>query len=150
MSLTLSLAFGLMSNVSIAMHNPYLDKFINQNENDLFQEKQLPISDDEDEASDEETTNAAMLEFRQACIRKAEIGEQLALKKMHGTPLHTILDHIADSHQDPQSEGRDLPWHIILELQRIARDAYRENYTSSGDIDAFVMDLYHHCLDSGW
>lgn len=151
MSLTLSLAFSLVGSVSISIHNPYVGEFLKQHAAEPLETvQQKYIEDDENSPMHDAIPTEEVLKFRTACIRKAEIGEQLALKKMHGTPLNVILESIVASHHDPKSQGRDLPWHVILEMQRIARDAYRENYASNYDIDAFVLDLYHHCLESGW
>ncbi len=89
-----------------------------------------------------------IMQVRQTCINKAEMGEQLALKKIGGTTLNNVLTDIIKTHES-KAEDNKMPWYLVLEMQRLARDAYREKYNSTDDVDNFVLALYHSCLSNG-
>lgn len=89
------------------------------------------------------------LEVRKSCIYKAQLGENLVLNKLSGVPLQEVLKNIIEVHEKSKSEGDNLPWYQVLEMQRVARDAYRSKYKNEEDVNQFVVGLYHSCLDHG-
>ena len=101
-----------------------------------------------DKQSVHEALSEKIIKARHACINKAEMGERLAIKKMGGTPLQIVLQDILDSSVAMSNQPK-LPWYTVVEMQRIARDAYREKYDSTDDVDNFVLALYHTCLSNG-
>jgi len=103
-----------------------------------------------DQSRPQQVASEDMLQFREACIQKAEYGEQLALKKMHGKPLRDVLSAIAVTYTDKDGHTSRLPNYIVVEMKRLARDAYRLKYREPADLDEFVLDLYHNCLYNGW
>lgn len=84
-----------------------------------------------------------------ACMQKAELGEQLALKKKNGIPLQVVLNGIASSHHQDSAEAK-IPVYLVVEIERMVRDAYRKDYRSNEDVDDFVVDIFHSCLKNGW
>lgn len=84
-----------------------------------------------------------------ACMQKAELGEQLALKKKNGIPLQVVLNGIAGSHHHDSAEAK-IPVYLVVEIERMVRDAYRKDYSSNEDVDDFVVDIFHSCLKNGW
>lgn len=84
-----------------------------------------------------------------ACMQKAELGEQLALKKKNGIPLQVVLNGIAGSHHQDSAEAK-IPVYLVVEIERMVRDAYRKDYQSNEDVDDFVVDIFHSCLKNGW
>ena len=86
----------------------------------------------------------------QGCVRKAMYSENIALNKVRNIPLAHVIDNINTFRRHQQEVGETAPSYVYVEMQRIARDAYRRDFIDTTDIDRFAADVYSTCVKAGW
>lgn len=83
------------------------------------------------------------------CLKKAEFGEHLAVKKIKGIPLQEILQKIAYARDMlKRHKNQVVSSNTFLEMERMAKEAYSHTYESDVDVQTYVEQLYRTCLKS--
>lgn len=81
------------------------------------------------------------------CLKMAEFGEHLAVKKIKGVPLADILQKIEYAQQALRShKGKIISANTFKDMVIMAKQAYSQSYESDIDVQSYVEDLYRTCL----
>lgn len=105
-----------------------------QNASNAQQDHTIPVND-------------PFLDQKFACVIKAKFGELVANKKLNSIPLPNVLKQIKVTYETTLNTQDEMEWDLVLEMQRITRDAYRRDFNVQGAIDVFALSIYQSCVD---